>query len=268
VILAAAGCARKQVRTGMPFDLGKVFTGLPAPTKETWKDKGIRLAKEKQFDQAIQAFMEHVVEEPEDFFGFNGLAVCYKNIGDHANAMKNYERALEFADSQEDKAKVLANIGNLYFATDKPQAALGYYKEAATEFDKNPLYLVFIARTFVILNDYDRAKKVLASAEEMHKNLEKYERDEDKGLGSYLMAYCYLALNEEDKVFQHLENALKANAAKYISRIESDVSDEKSLLYTLKEDPRLKKLLKKYSAFSEATKSDRDLDYERLTVYS
>ncbi len=158
-ILAAAGCAKKQVRTGMPFGLDKVFTGLPAAAKETWKDKGIRLAKEKQFDQAIQAFTEHVVEEPEDFFGFNGIAVCYKNMGDHTNAMKNYERALEFADSQEDKAKVLANIGNLYFATGKPQAALGYYKEAAAEFEKNPLYLVLIARTFVILNDYDRAKR-------------------------------------------------------------------------------------------------------------
>ncbi len=84
----------------------------------------------------------------------------------------------------------------------------------------------------------------------MHKNLEKYERDEDKGLGSYLMAHCYLALNEEEKVFQHLENALKANADKYTSRIESDISDEKNLLYTLKEDPRLKKLLKRYSASS------------------
>jgi hypothetical protein len=116
---------------------------------------------------------------------------------------------------------------------------------------------VLIARTFVILNDYDRARKVLTSAEEMHKNLEKYERDEDKGLGSYLMAYCYLALDEEDKVFQHLENALKANAEKYASRIENDVSDEKSLLYTLKDDPRLKKMLSRYSSLSAISKSNK-----------
>ncbi len=257
-ILAAAGCAKKQVRTGMPFGLDKVFTGLPAPTKETWKDKGIRLAKEKQFDQAIQAFMEHVVEEPEDFSGFNGIAVCYKNMGDHANAMKNYERALEFADSHEDIAKIRANIGNLYFSAGKPQVALDNYREAAKEFDKNPLYLVLIARTWVILNEYERAKKVLMTAEEMHKNLEKYERDEEKGLGSYLMAHCYLALNEEDKVFQHLENALKANAEKYVSRIESDVSDEKSLLYTLKDDPRLKRMLGKHSSLSAISRSNKD----------
>ncbi|MBI5250466.1 MAG: tetratricopeptide repeat protein [Desulfomonile tiedjei] len=258
ITLAGAGCAKKQIRAGMPFDLDKVFTGLPSLVRESWKEKGIRLAKEKQFDQAIQAFMEHVAEEPEDFFGFNGIAVCYKNTGDHSNAMKNYERALEFAESPEDKAKVLANIGNLYFTTGKPQAALGYYKEAAAEFDKNPLYLVFIARTFVVLNDYDRARKVLTSAEEMHKDLEKYERDEDKGLGSYLMAYCYLALDQEEKVFQHLENALRASPEKYKSRIQSDISDEKSLLYTLKDDPQLKKVLKKYSAFSAASRSNKN----------
>ncbi len=258
-IVIAAGCAKKQSRTGMPFDLDKVFTGNPQPVvKESSKEKGIRLAKEKQFDQAIQAFMEHVVEEPEDFFGFNGIAVCYKNSGDHANAMKNYERALEFAESQEDTAKVLANIGNLYFATGKPQSALRYYKDAAEEFDKNPLYLILIARAFVVLNDYDRARKVLVSAEEMHKDLEKYERDEDRGLGSYLMAHCYVALGQEEKVFQHLEKALRVNPDKYRSRIQNDLSDEKSLLYTLKDDPQLKKVLNKSPSFSAASRSNKE----------
>jgi tetratricopeptide (TPR) repeat protein len=240
------GCSKKVLRLGMPFELDKVFENRFTAPQENWKDKGVRLAKEKDFPQAIEAFMRYVEEDPQNFFGFNAIAVCYKNLGDHSNAMKNYERALEFADSPEEKAKILANIGNLYFSADKPQVALGYYKDAAGEFPKNPLYLIFIARTFVVLNENDRAGKVLASAEKVHKDLEKHERDDDKGLGSYLMAYCYAALNEEEKVFQHLENALKANPERYVSRIEQDVSDEKSLLYTLKDDKRLMKLLQPF----------------------
>jgi tetratricopeptide (TPR) repeat protein len=243
MLAIATGCAKKVVRHGIPFDFDKVFVYRAESPPESWKDKGIRLAKDKEFDQAIESFVHHIEEEPQNFFGFNALAVCYKNMGDHSNAMKNFERALEFADSPEDKAKVLANIGNLYFSAQKPQAALGYYKEAASEFEKNPLYLILIARTFVVLNELDRARKVLDSAELIHKDLEKYERDEDRGLGSYLMAYCYAALNEEDKVFQHLENAVKANPDRYIERIRKDVSDEKSLLFTLKDDPRLKRIL-------------------------
>ena len=57
---------------------------------------------------------------------------------------------------------------------------------------------------------------MLVEAERRHRDLEKFERDEDRGLGSYLMAYSFLALNEEDKVFKYLENALKVNPEKYV----------------------------------------------------
>ena len=74
--------------------MDRVFTGIPSPKEESWKEKGVRLAKEKDYSKAIEAFMQQVVEEPESFFGFNAIAVCYKNLGDHSNAMKNFERAL------------------------------------------------------------------------------------------------------------------------------------------------------------------------------
>lgn len=242
------GCGKKAVRiSGIPFDLDKVFAGIDFRPQENWREKGIRLAKEKDFDQAIDAFRKHVLEEPNDFSGFNALAVCYKNLGDHAQAMKNYERALEFATTPEDRGKVLGNIGNLYFSANKPQVALGYYKEAAAEFPENPLYLIFIARTFVMLNEPERARKVLTEVERMYKDLDKYEADDDRGLGAYHMAYSFLALQDEDKVFKYLEDALKANPAKYIPRLEKDFSDEKSLWYTLKEEPRLKKVMQRYT---------------------
>ncbi len=108
------------------------------PRRNSWKDKGVRLAKEKDYSKAIEAFMQHVVEEPESFFGFNAIAVCYKNLGDPSNAMKNFERAFEFTESPEERAKVLANIGNLYFSAGRSQVALDNYKEAASEFPKDP----------------------------------------------------------------------------------------------------------------------------------
>ncbi len=253
MLLLTAGCARNTGRHGVPFDLDKLFTGRRATTPESSKDKGIRLAKAGEFDQAIQAFTEYVIQEPEDYFGFNAIAVCHKNLGDHTKAMQNFERALEFADTSEERAKVQANIGNLYFAADKPQVALGYYKEAAAEFEKNPLYLILIARTFVVLDEYDRARKVLVAAEEMHNNLDKYERDDERGLGYYLMAQTYAALNEEEKVFHRLEAAMRANPLRYVRRVEKDVADEKSLLYTLKDDPRLKKALRQYAAKASPT---------------
>jgi len=208
---------------------------------------GVRLAKEKKFAEAVEAFQSYVVEQPEDYFGFNALAVCYKNMGDLPDAMKNYDRALELATVSEEKAKILANIGNLYFAADKPQSALDQYKEAFSEFDKNPLYLIFIARTWVALGEYERARKVLRQAEEMEGRLSQYEREEDRGLGSYLMAYSYLALSEEDKVFKYLKEALETNPKRFVQRIKRDLTDEKSLLFTLRDNSELNDALKKHS---------------------
>ena len=72
---------KKVVRHGIPFELDSVFTGIPSTKEESWKEKGIRLAKEKDYSQAIEAFMQQVLEEPESFFGFNAIAVCYKKPG-------------------------------------------------------------------------------------------------------------------------------------------------------------------------------------------
>lgn len=252
VLAAAAGCAKKVERRSKVFDLDRIFAGLFVPIagdkEEQTKEKGLRLARDRDFKGAINAFMLHVEEHPEDYFGFNAIAVCYKNLGDDATAMKNFERAIEFAEEPEDHAKVLANIGNLYQARNKLQAALGYYKEAESIFGKNPLYLILIARTFINLNEDDRARKVLAEAEQNARALNTYERGDERGLGYYHLAHCFASLGEEDKVYKYLESALKANPDVFVPRVEREMDDNKNLLYTLKDDAKVKSLLATYAA--------------------
>jgi tetratricopeptide (TPR) repeat protein len=241
------GCGVKSLKKGVPFDLDKVFPGVFAAEPETSKEKGLKLVKAKDYHGAIEAFKNYVLEQPEDFFGFNAIAVCYKNLGDNTKAMQNFERALEFAHSPDERAKVLVNIGNLYSASGKYQVALGYFKEAYNEFPENPMHLILIARTFIYLDEPQRAQKVVKTIEEAIADLPKYEREEDKGLGYYLLAQVYAALNEEDKVFETLRKAMKANPSRFIARIEADSSDETNLFYTLRDDSRLKKLIRGFA---------------------
>ena len=246
-----AGCGKKPLGQSIGSYIEDVFSRRPiaakVPDEEPLREKGLRLAKERQFEQAAEAFMRLVEQEPEDFFGYNALAVCHKNRGDHAEAMKNFERALEFIEGKEDRAKVLANIGNLYFATGKPQTALDQYKEAAGEFKENPLYLVLIARTFLVLNEPARAQRVLATAEANVRGLDKYQPEDDKGLGYYLMSHCFAALGEEDKVLKYLERALKANPERFVPRLAKESADQQSLFYTLKDHPDFRKLVDKFA---------------------
>jgi tetratricopeptide (TPR) repeat protein len=247
LVFTACGITTFKVKHGIPFDLDKLFAYQPVADKKSEKALGIRMAKEGKFQDAIEAFTKYVLEQPEEFSGFNAIAVCYKNVGDHANAMKNFERALEFAEAPEDAAKVLANIGNLYFSANKAQVALGYYKEAATQSEQNPLYLILIGRTFIVLDEHDRARRALSAAEKIWRDVDKYEKDDERGLGAYLMAYSYCALAEEDKVIQYLEQALKANPGRYVVRLKKELSDPTSLLYTLKDNPRLEKTLRRHA---------------------
>lgn len=245
IALVHAGCAKKVPPSlGLPFNLSSMFEGKPAARDKSWKEKGILLVKEGNVPGAIDAFIQHVLEGPEDYSGFNAIAICYRRLGNHAEAAKNFERALELAVSPEDRAKVLANLGDLYLSADKPQTALGFFKEATALAEKNPLYRIFIAKSFLSLGDEDRARKVLASAEELEPELPKWESDDDRGLGSYVMARCYLSLRDETKVLHHLENAIKRNPGKYVPLIRRELTDTTSLLFSLKGNPKLEKALR------------------------
>ncbi len=241
------GCSKKIVKPGVPFDLDKIFATQTSSGKElSKKGRGVRLAKEKLYSQALKEFKAHILEQPEDFSGFNAIAVCYKNLGDQASAIRNYERALEFAVSPADRAKVLANIGYLYFGEKRYQSALGYYREAHSEFEQNPLYLIFIARTLIRLGDDDRARKVLREAEKMKEDLDRYDPDDSRGLSSYLMADCYLSLKDYSKFLDYFDRAIRANPGKYSDWLSENLSREDSPLREIKNGPRLKKILEKY----------------------
>lgn len=245
--LFLCSCSKKVLKSGMPFDMDKIAFENPTEKTGGWKEKGIQLARSREYNLAIEAFNKHVEENPKDSFGFNAMAVCYKNIGDYQSAMKNFDKALEISAKGEDRSKVLGNIGNLYFSTGKLQTALGFYKDAAAEFEDNPFYVILVARTFVSMNDFDRARKALSQAEPHVNKLETYERDEDRGLGYYLLAQSYAALNDEEKLFQSLDKALRLNPFRFSYKIRQDSADETNLLYTLKDDPNFTRLLDRYS---------------------
>lgn len=247
VFLLSCSCSQKVVKSGMPFDMDKIAFESVSETDENWREKGVQLARRKEYPEAIEAFSSYIERSPKDSFGYNALAVCYKNIGDPQSAMRNYEKALELSSRGEDRAKVLGNIGNMYFSSGKMQAALGFYKDAAAEFEENPFYVILIARTFVSMNDFDRARKALNQAEPNIGKLEQYERDEDRGLGYYLLAQSYAALNDEGKLMENLDKALKVNASRFLYRVQQDSSDETNLLYTLTDDPKFLGLIRKYS---------------------
>jgi tetratricopeptide (TPR) repeat protein len=249
ILLSSGGCAKSVVKSDYaPFNFDKVFSGLFPDRDESLRDRGIRLVREKDYESAAETFKKLVEEKTDDFFALNALAVCYKNQGDDSKAMENFEKALKIAGTGPRRAKVLANIGNLYYAAGKFQVSLGYYKEAAAESQENPLFLALTARNFLALDERDRAGKVLSNAEQLLKNPAKIEGDEDKGLTYYLMGESYLALNDEKKFFENFDRSVSIDPIKFLHMLKKDLYDPKSVLYTLRDDPRMRKYIKRHAA--------------------
>jgi tetratricopeptide (TPR) repeat protein len=248
--ILATGCSKKIIRQSTVFDLDKTFAEKSEDSRENFKDKGIQLARERNFVQAIDLLKKYTQDRPADFSAFNALAISYKNTGDFSNAMLNFEKALNLASAAEERAKILANIGNLYYSDGKYQAALGFYKEAASEFDKNPMYMILIARTFVVLGDYDRAKKVLSTLNSKGFCPSDLDKGEDRGLNNYLLAEIYTGLNDEKKVYANIEEALKLDLPRFRAKLLHDMRDEKNLFYTLKGDKRVNDILARHGSSS------------------
>ncbi|MFH0959302.1 MAG: tetratricopeptide repeat protein [Pseudomonadota bacterium] len=243
------GCSKKVVRNRTVFGLDNLSMEKSEKSAENLKDKGIELAREKSFEKAIEALKEHTQKNLTDSSAYNALGISYKSLGDFSSAMNSFEKALNMTKQPEERSKILSNIGNLYYAAGKYQAALGFYKEAASESDQNPLYLIFTARTFVMLGDYERARKVISQIEEKIPRSAQHKKDkEDVGLDHYLLAEIFTGLNEEKKVYENIEKALKANPARFVAKLSKDMQNEENLFFTLQGDKRIQKMLNRFGS--------------------
>lgn len=247
ILAIGLGCSKKMESSKTVFNMDTLSFDQAQKSQENLKEKGIVLARERSFEKAIEALKEYTQKKSTDFAAYNALGISYKNLGEFSQAMNSFDKALILARNPEERSKILSNIGNLYSTTGKYQAALGFYKEAAAEFDKNPLYLILIARTFVMLGDYERARKVLQSLQEKVPGTNQDGKSqEDTGLDHYLLAEVFIGLNEEKNVYENIEKALMADPVRYVPRLRIDMQDEKSLFFTLQGDKRIQKMLNRF----------------------
>ena len=101
VLILLVGCSKKIVMQKSVFDLDNLSFEQPESSGENLKGKGIRLAREKSFPEAIECLKKYTETEPKDFSAFNAMAISYKNIGDFAQAMKYFEKALNLTNVPE-----------------------------------------------------------------------------------------------------------------------------------------------------------------------
>jgi hypothetical protein len=71
---------------------------------------------------------------------------------------------------------------------------------------------------------------------------------EDVGLDYYLLAEIFTGLNEENKIYENIEKALKADPVRFVAKLSKDMRNEENLFYTLQGDKRVQKMLNRFGS--------------------
>ncbi len=136
---------------------------------ETYTNLGTLLAKQKKYDKALWYFKK-AAENPsymkKDIAYYN-IALIYKNMGN----LKLYEENLKKAISY--NAFLLpayVSLGNLYLDQERYQDALSVYLTAKDKGLVSPLINIGLAKIYLHLKDYEKAKEYLHKAKKLARN--------------------------------------------------------------------------------------------------
>ena len=80
-----------------------------------------------EFEQAITAFSEVLVAQPDNLAALSNLGIVYYNLGQFDQAIAQYQRALELAPGD---AGILSNMAAAYVQTGQTDKALEQYQRA------------------------------------------------------------------------------------------------------------------------------------------
>ncbi|MGH2405619.1 MAG: tetratricopeptide repeat protein [bacterium] len=94
------------------------------PQARYYYDLGMNHFRKKEWNQAIQAYLQAVGIEPRFPEAWNNLGFCYRKMGNNQRALDAYRRAI---DLRPDFASAHEYIGRLYIAMGNRDAAMRHY---------------------------------------------------------------------------------------------------------------------------------------------
>jgi tetratricopeptide (TPR) repeat protein len=90
--------------------------------------------------------------------------VCYRKLGDDANALLYYEKALEYDSENADSVGLYVSLGSLYIENNKPYTAIDYLEKAAELYPEQPAAHAYLAIAYAMAYEYDKSEEQLTLA--------------------------------------------------------------------------------------------------------
>jgi two-component sensor histidine kinase len=199
---------------------------------ETYVTQGNLFYSFEEFDEAIEEYEMalQMFERRQDTVGLekvlNHLGATYTVKGDYLNSLEYYLKGYSYTKNSEESEElvgnherienylyILNNLGTTYYEMQDFKLARDYFEKVvygATQINDDISLgkaLMDLSNTYVALNNYDEAKKLLLQSIRVEKASDGVKNT--VALKYALLSRLHLKLNEKYEAKYHLENAVK-----------------------------------------------------------
>lgn len=118
------------------------------------------------YESSLDAHIHALKIKPSLFKSRVTAGVCYSKLGRMEEALRTYEKALEYDPQNADSVGLYVSLGSLYISQNKPYTAIDYLEKASAIYPEQPAAHAFLAIAYAMAYEYDRSDEqlVLASA--------------------------------------------------------------------------------------------------------
>ena len=116
------------------------------------------------YEQSLNAHLHALKIKPTLFKSRVTAGVCYSKLGRTDDALKTYEKALEYDPQNADSVGLYVSLGSLYISQNKPYTAIDYLEKASEIYPEQPAAHAYLAIAYAMAYEYDKSDEQLILA--------------------------------------------------------------------------------------------------------
>ena len=117
-----------------------------------------------EYEKSLNAHLHALKIKPTLFKSRVTVGVCYNKLGRTDDALKAYEKALEYDPENADSVGLYVSLGTLYISQNKPYTAIDYLEKASAIYPEQPAAHAYLAIAYAMAYEYDKSDEQLVLA--------------------------------------------------------------------------------------------------------
>lgn len=140
---------------------------------------GNELMSENDYNAAIESYKLALMEDSTYVPVLDNIALCYKRLGDFANALKYYQKSLEIYPEGE---AALVNTGVLYTEMFEFEISNQFYLRIRQLYPDNPEGYFGLAKNYILLGEFEKGLENTSIAHDIYQKTNSHYRKDTEAI--------------------------------------------------------------------------------------